>query len=52
MMLDYVDEHATGRRIRSAVDKVLAEDKVRTRDLGGNATTKDMTRAIVARLTA
>jgi isocitrate dehydrogenase (NAD+) len=52
MMLDYVDEHATARRIRSAVDKVLSEDMVRTRDLGGNATTKDMTRAIVARLTA
>jgi len=50
MMLDHVDEHATARRIRSAVDKVLSEDRVRTRDLGGNATTKDMTRAIVARL--
>lgn len=50
MMLDYVDEHATARRIRSAVDKVLSEDGVRTRDLGGNATTKDMTRALVARL--
>jgi len=52
MMLDYVDEHATARRIRSAVDKVLSEDGVRTRDLGGNATTRDMTRAIVARLMA
>jgi isocitrate dehydrogenase (NAD+) len=50
MMLDHVDEHAKARRIRNAVDKVLGEDKVYTRDLGGTATTKDMTRALLARV--
>ncbi|MCC6715948.1 MAG: NAD-dependent isocitrate dehydrogenase [Gammaproteobacteria bacterium] len=50
LMLEYVDEHATARRLRSTIKQVLAEDKVRTRDLGGSATTGDMTRAIVERL--
>ena len=50
MMLDYVDEHGAARRIRTAIDKVLQEDKVWTRDLGGKATTKEITRAIVERL--
>jgi isocitrate dehydrogenase (NAD+) len=50
MMLDHVDEHERARCIRAAVDKVLAEDKVLTRDLGGKATTKDITRALLARL--
>lgn len=50
MMLEYVDEHATARRIRAAVKAVLTEDRVHTRDLGGSATTREMTRAIVARL--
>lgn len=52
MMLDYVDQHERARRIRGAVDQVLSEDKVWTRDLGGKATTTEMTRAIVARLNA
>ncbi|MCG3200292.1 MAG: Isocitrate dehydrogenase [NADP] [Gammaproteobacteria bacterium] len=50
MMLEYVDEHATARRIRAAIKAVLTEDRVHTRDLGGSATTREMTRAIVARL--
>ncbi len=50
LMLEYVDEHATARRLRSTVKEVLAEDKVRTGDLGGSATTREMTRAIVERL--
>jgi isocitrate dehydrogenase (NAD+) len=52
MMLDHVDEHEAARRIRAAIDKVLAEDRVHTRDLGGSASTQEMTRAIVARLEA
>jgi isocitrate dehydrogenase (NAD+) len=52
MMLDHVDEHEAARRIRAAIDKVLAEDRVHTRDLGGSASTQEMTRAIVARLKA
>jgi isocitrate dehydrogenase (NAD+) len=38
------------QRLRAAIDKALREDNVRTGDLGGKATTKEMTQAIVRRL--
>ncbi|MGQ0656536.1 MAG: isocitrate/isopropylmalate dehydrogenase family protein [Chromatiales bacterium] len=50
MMLDHIDQHGTARRIRAAVDTVLGEDKVWTRDLGGKATTMELACAIIARL--
>ena len=50
MMLDHVGHQERGRRIREAVDKVLCEDRIRTGDLGGKASTKQFTQAIVARL--
>jgi len=36
--------------VRGAVDAVLRQDNVRTGDLGGKATTKEFTKAVVARL--
>ena len=50
MMLDHVGEPDKGRRVRGAVDAVLRQDNVRTGDLGGRATTKEFTKAVVARL--
>ncbi|GIL06853.1 NAD-dependent isocitrate dehydrogenase [Betaproteobacteria bacterium PRO7] len=50
MMLDHVGRLDEATRLRAAIDAVLREDRVRTADLGGKATTKDMTQAIVARL--
>ena len=50
MMLDHVGEQEKARRIRDALDGVLCEDKVRTGDLGGKASTKEFTQAIVKRL--
>ncbi|HET9576220.1 MAG TPA: isocitrate/isopropylmalate family dehydrogenase [Usitatibacter sp.] len=50
MMLDHVGEQAKAKRIRDALDQVLCEDKVRTGDLGGKASTKEFTQAIVKRL--
>ncbi len=50
MMLDHVDEHDRARRLRDAIDGVLRQDHVRTRDLGGQASTRDFTRAVVRRL--
>ncbi|HXZ49775.1 MAG TPA: isocitrate/isopropylmalate dehydrogenase family protein [Usitatibacter sp.] len=50
MMLDHVGEQERGRRLRGAIDRVLRDDQVRTGDLGGKASTKDFTRAVVARL--
>jgi isocitrate dehydrogenase (NAD+) len=49
MMLDHAGEEAKGRRLRAAIDGALREDNVRTGDLGGKATTRDFTRAVVAR---
>jgi isocitrate dehydrogenase (NAD+) len=50
MMLDHAGEQDKGRRLRRAIDQVLREDNVRTGDLGGNASTRDFTQAVVARL--
>jgi isocitrate dehydrogenase (NAD+) len=52
MMLDHVERSDLGDRIRTAVDDVLNVDQVRTGDLGGKATTKEYTTALVRRLTA
>jgi isocitrate dehydrogenase (NAD+) len=50
MMLDHVNEHERAQRIRTAIDGVLRKDGIRTRDLGGRASTREFTRAIVQRL--
>ncbi len=50
MMLEHVGRDDLATRVRTAVDRALNEDKVRTGDLGGKATTKELTQAIVRRL--
>ena len=50
MMLDHLGEQAAGRRVRDAVDKVLAEGRKLTRDLGGTASTSEIAEAIVEKL--
>jgi isocitrate dehydrogenase (NAD+) len=50
MMLDHVGQQDAARRVQQAIDDVLLKDKVRTGDLGGKATTKQFTQAVVARL--
>ena len=52
MMLDHLGEHAAHESILRAIEHVIAEERVRTPDLGGRATTVDMTRAVVQALTA
>ncbi|HEX5215127.1 MAG TPA: isocitrate dehydrogenase (NAD(+)) [Vicinamibacterales bacterium] len=39
MMLDHIGEQAAAARVRAAVTRVLTAGRVRTRDLGGDATT-------------
>ncbi len=46
MMLDYLGETALASRIEDAVARVIAEGRVRTYDMGGNATTTEMAEAI------
>lgn len=50
MMLDYLGEWETSNNIKSAVEKVIADCKIRTPDLGGNSSTMDVTKAIVQEL--
>ncbi len=50
MMLDHVGELDAGRRIRQAVEKVIVADNLRTRDLGGTASTKEFGDAVARRV--
>jgi isocitrate dehydrogenase (NAD+) len=50
MMLDYLGEETPGGRIREALSRVLTRGAVRTRDLGGSATTTEFTDAICREL--
>ena len=50
MMLDHVGMQDRARRLRDAIDDVLCRDSIRTGDLGGKASTRQFTDAVVARL--
>jgi isocitrate dehydrogenase (NAD+) len=52
MMLDHVGLGDKATRLRHGIDHTLNIDHVRTGDLGGNASTKEFTAALVARLRA
>jgi isocitrate dehydrogenase (NAD+) len=47
MMLDHIGERDAAERIRAALLRVLSEGQVRTRDLGGTASTTEFAEAIV-----
>ena len=49
-MLEYLGERSASERIRSALDHVLMEGKVRTPDLGGTATTQSFADAIIRQI--
>jgi isocitrate dehydrogenase (NAD+) len=46
LMLDHMGERAAAGRIREALTRVLAAGAVRTRDLGGTASTTEFTEAV------
>ncbi len=50
LMLDWMGEEKAASKIRRAVELVLAEGKVRTRDLGGEANTVEMGEAIIEKI--
>ena len=52
MMLDHMGEPDASGRIRAALDRVLTDGTVRTRDLGGTASTTEFTEAICRALDA
>jgi isocitrate dehydrogenase (NAD+) len=47
LMLKHLNERERAVRVQSALEKILAEGKVLTRDLGGRATTIEFTDAII-----
>ncbi len=51
MMLRHIGEQEAGDRIEHALFSVMSKGEVRTRDLGGTATTTEMTQAIIRELT-
>jgi isocitrate dehydrogenase (NAD+) len=50
MMLDHIGQGEVAARIRQAIRSTLAEPAHRTGDLGGKATTKEFTRAVLQHL--
>jgi len=50
MMLEHLGEPQAASRVMRAIESVTAEPALHTRDLGGQATTAEVTRAVCARL--
>jgi isocitrate dehydrogenase (NAD+) len=50
MLLDHMGEGDAATRLRGAVTTTIARDNVRTRDLGGSASTADFARAVARRI--
>jgi len=50
MMLEHLGESAAAARLMRAIEAVTAEPRLHTRDLGGEATTAEVTRAVCDRL--
>src|SRR5437588_679712 len=50
LMLTHIEERQAADKIENALLRVFEEGEVRTRDIGGNATTNEFADAIIARL--
>ncbi|GAA4332605.1 tartrate dehydrogenase [Variovorax defluvii] len=48
MLLEHLGENEAAGRVMQAIEKVTADTSLHTRDLGGTATTADVTRAVCA----
>jgi isocitrate dehydrogenase (NAD+) len=51
MMLDHLGEKEAGDRLRGSIRRTMVDDGIRTRDLGGTATTKEFGDAVAQRVT-
>jgi isocitrate dehydrogenase (NAD+) len=49
-MLKHVNLPDYSKRLQESVERVILDGKVKTRDLGGYASTSDFTRAIISNL--
>jgi tartrate dehydrogenase/decarboxylase/D-malate dehydrogenase len=52
MMLEHLGEPQAARRLMDAVEQVTSDRQLHTRDLGGSATTAQVTQAVCSRLEA
>jgi len=52
MLLEHLGEVAAAARLMQAIEAVTADPALHTRDLGGTATTAQVTAAVCARLAA
>jgi tartrate dehydrogenase/decarboxylase / D-malate dehydrogenase len=52
LMLEHLGETKSARRVMRAIEQVTANPKLHTPDLGGSATTNDVTEAVCAQLRA
>ena len=50
MLLEHLGEAAAARRLMQAIERVTANSDLHTRDLGGSATTNQVTAAVCAQL--
>jgi isocitrate dehydrogenase (NAD+) len=50
MLLDHVEQLDAARRLRGALERAVVEDGVRTKDLGGSASTAEFARAVARRV--
>jgi isocitrate dehydrogenase (NAD+) len=50
MMLDHIGEQDRAQRIRQAIADVIVQENLRTRDLGGSASTEEFGRAVARRV--
>ena len=50
MMLDHMGELERAERIRRAIEHVIVAQNIRTRDLGGNASTQEFGNAVAKRV--
>ncbi len=48
MLLEHLGEHAAAQRVMAAIEQVTADPQLHTRDLGGQATTAQVTQAVCA----
>lgn len=52
MLLEHLGENTAAKRLMAAIEAVTADSSLHTRDLGGQATTRQVTDAVCQRLTA
>jgi isocitrate dehydrogenase (NAD+) len=50
MLLDHVGEVERGNRVRAALEDVIVRQNIRTRDLGGTASTREFGDAVARRV--